>query len=753
MDPTRTARRSHLEPAPVPPSIAQPRAPWLFAAAALLAVLALGNLPLISGRAAPKWDAIDLFEPAFALAGDSIRAGQLVKWDPWSGGGAPAWTQPELGTTSPVLLAISSVFTNPEYGYIAYWMSVWAFGGLGMLLLAKHTGCSASAGAMVACGFVASGFFSGHAEHMSSLYSVSFLPWILWRFDAALKDRDWWSGVQAGVLYGLSALGGYPEFTILTPGFLFLWAIAAVLLWDSTRRIWAAGLAAWIATIVTGALIFSLPYAGLMLRTRGYTDYIGTRPRDVSLSSNLLPPGAISTLASPYLANLNLVPNPVWPESNIAMTSVYTGAATLVLALFALRRKRWRWGVAAIGAFFLCCAVGNHLPVRGWLYDLAPPTRYFRNPSLFRAYVIVVIGYLAALGARDLAAATASRADRVRLWRIAILAAGCAVVCFIAVSQIAGKSAPEFPAGVAHLCVVWLGFAALCFLFQSGVLTSQRFWGLAAALACLDAVGALYLARPTLWDSPQPAWFQKANAGHNRTLDLTAQGLDRHLLPAAALGPGINDRNVLIKQAVLSDYLSRLDLRNRFHGQMTDDPVLSRMATGSKRIWFSPSAAWEVPNDASFRLFQRRVFAAAGTPVLFLHSPAQMLALAPEEFPQLATEDPPDAGAAACMAAAVTDLVYQPNLLSFRYDAPSHGYLLVTDRWADGWEATVNGATRPVLGADFIYRGIEVDAGPNQVRFVYQPSGFLLLLAVSWGTLILAAAWQGRRLLRAYHHE
>jgi hypothetical protein len=722
---------------------------WFAGAFAVAGVLLLGNLPLLSGRHVPRWDAVDFFEPSFALAGDALRAGQLLKWDPWSGGGAPDWAEPELGATSPVLLAASALPLSPRHDYLVYWFSVWIFGGLGMLLLAKHAGCPASGGTIVACGFAASGFFTGHAEHMSSLYSVAFLPWILWRFDTGLERRDWQYGVQAGALYGLSALGGYPEFTVLTPGFLALWALARVLTGDDPvlrpRASVGSAAAVWIATVAVGALIFSPPYAGLLLRTRGYTDAAGPRPRDVSISSNLLPAGALSTFASPYLANLNLAPNPLWPSTDISMTSIYTGAAVLVLAVFALRRLRSRWPLAAIAAFFLLCALGSQLPLRGWLYDLAAPTRYFRNPALFRAYVILTLCFLAAIGARDLR--EVSSAERAGFWQLAAVMACCSTAVFEFVSRISGKSAPYEQAGAAHLGIAWFGLAVLAYLWKQGLFGARGFLGLAAALACLDALGAVYISRPEISDAPAP-WLLTADAAYNPSVDLTNAGLERELLPPGSFGPAINNRNLLNKAAVLDDYTTRQVLRNRFHRAMIADPDLSRLATHSNRIWFSASPLWLAPSDSNFGRFQQRVDELGGQPILVLHSPEQMLAIAmANPMPASSQDDGEILSAAPSMPAPISSLTYKPDLLSFRYQAPSRGYLLVTDRWADGWEVTVNGQSRPVLGADFIYRAVEVNPGANVVQFRYNPAGFVLLLTVSWGTLALAFLWQGSRLL------
>lgn len=730
---------------------------WRIAAAVILLVLAIAALPLLTGYSQPRWDAVDLFEPSFALVGDSIRSGHFLKWDPWSGGGAPDWTQPELGTTSPVLIAFAAVFSKPEIGYLAYWLSVWAFGGLGMLLLARHAGCSPAGGVIAACGFAASGFYTGHAEHLTSLYSLSFVPWVLWRFDAGLDKMDWKRGIEAGGLYGLSALGGYPEFTILTPGFLALWGGARLLSRDarmSGPRRSLSATALWLSTIAIGALIFCMPYAGLVLSTHGYTDYIGPRARDVAISSNLLPAGALTTFASPYLANLNLPPNPVWPATDEPMTSVYTGAACLTLALFALRREKWRWAVAAIALFFLACALGNQLPVRGWLYDFAPPTRYFRNPSLFRPYALLLIGYLSALGARDLARLGISARlgfPRLRFLGLAIATACAALTAFAVVSHGAGKSAPWERLGIAHVAVVWLGLAALAWLLYSGSVSASRFLALAAALACLDAIGAVYISA-TVSEPVQP-WYTEPNKNHSAAMDLTSSGLSRSLAPPEALGPGINNRNLLIKLPVLDNYTSRQDLRNRFLVQIVADPRLNRMALGADRMWFTAAADWQAPDDAAFGLWQRRMADSPGAPVIFLHSPRQMLALAPQgASPERLTlpAESPQAGIA--IPADITHLAYQPDVLSFQYDAPSPGYLVVTDRWADGWQVNVNGQPRAVLGADFLYRAVQVDSGKNVIRFVYAPRGFLPLFALSWFTLLLAAAWQVRNLLLRFRH-
>jgi uncharacterized membrane protein YfhO len=96
--------------------------------------------------------------------------------------------------------------------------------------------------------------------------------------------------------------------------------------------------------------------------------------------------------------------------------------------------------------------------------------------------------------------------------------------------------------------------------------------------------------------------------------------------------------------------------------------------------------------------------------------------------------------------------VYQPNELSFEVSPPTDGWLLITDRWAPGWRATVNGHPVKITPADFIFRALPVRVGSNQIHLIYQPFGFPWLLVVSWGTLAAVTGWAtvaGWRTLRA----
>jgi hypothetical protein len=722
---------------------------WRLAAAAILLVLLFGNIRLILGTEAPQRNASDFFGPQFSLVADFVKHGHLLRWDPWIAGGTPDFAEPELGTTSPLLLLAGLLSPNPHAGFIAYWLVLWAIGGIGMLCLTRYLGSPAWGGLIVALGYVTSGFYTANAEHTSSICSAAFLPWILWRFDKAIQTGSYWPSVQGGVLYGLSALGGYPEFTILTPGFLALWGIGRALFGSPTERLRRFGRMMLLLglVVIAGSLIYSPPYVGFLKDTHGYSDRVGARDRNQSAGSNILPARALTTFASPFLYLLNQGRNSIWPVSDISMSNVYMGAAGFTFALLALRRRQaWRLWLLFIALFFGCCSLGNQLPLRGWLYDYVPLTRYFRNAAYFREYLILLLAVLGAYAARDLGSREEIEPASKRLFPVSTALAAGAIVTFFLVSRVKSAMPLEFHFAVAHLLVVWFGLAILAYLLWKRPSRRALAFRLLALLALVDAWGTLSIDRSTISTRTTEPWWDVMNSQHIRTLDLTATGVNRLESPPAVLGMYENNRNLPLKVATLNNFIV---FANRFHRVFVSDPSLQKMALGADRFWFSANPSWTAPTVAAFQIFRDRVHE-VGMPPLLLHSAADMLRLSEQD----AYTRGPIRGTVPlrpCVSAKISHLVYRPDSLAFHYVAPGPGWLMFTDRWAPGWHATVKGRPRDVLGADFIFRAVQVDAGDNQVTFAYKPGGQSIFLAISWGTLLAFAIgevrrrWHGRR--------
>lgn len=82
-------------------------------------------------------------------------------------------------------------------------------------------------------------------------------------------------------------------------------------------------------------------------------------------------------------------------------------------------------------------------------------------------------------------------------------------------------------------------------------------------------------------------------------------------------------------------------------------------------------------------------------------------------------------------------LSYRMNDITLKTHADTNGLLVVTDTWAPGWRAMVDGVNTPVYRTDFNFRGVPVPAGDHTVVLSYFPASFILGLWVMAGGVIL----------------
>ena len=726
---------------------------------ATLVFLAANQL-LVRGVGVGRWDADGQFFPYYVLVADHARAARLVQWDPWSNGGLPALADPQVGAFSPVNVLLGLVTGGTSAGFRTYWLLLWWLGGVGMLLLGRHLGAPPWGACAVALGFLFCGAYTGNAEHTSWIAAFSFLPVTVWRLDVALVERRLRPAVEAGALWGVSALGGYPGVVIVTGGFAALWAVGRVLAGEArrdgvTRPAFAVSSLA--AMAVVGLLVLSPVYLAFFVEGAGANPRVAPLSRATALS-NALDPGAIATFASPYLAALKVAaqfsppgvgPGPLWPASDPSMVSIYAGALIPTLALFALLRRprdRWRWWLAGLAGLSLACAVGETLPFRGWLYDWVYPTRFFRHAALFRLYYLFAVSTLALIATRDLADHLADVAGAAR-WRflgsslLVTLAAVVAVSPFVDSAWSVGMPREAVLLGRLHFVALWAGVCGLGLLTWR--LSSRR--GRAAvpallvALATGDALLTSVLSIPTvLRVGADAARWKDLDARHSSSLDLTPGGLWREDTPCEAQPPSARCRRndqLITKIPVFNSYATE---KNPFHAAMVSHPMLRSMATGAERVWFSKEIARVPPTESAFAAFRARA-EALGAPPLVIHSSGSDAGASAGAVERL----PP----ARRVAARV--LRYAPGELLLEVQAPADGWLLITDRWARSWRADVNGRRSAVEIGNFIFRALPVPAGRNTVRMTYTPAGFPWLVLLSWGTLALTAGlsvWSsGRR--------
>ena len=104
-----------------------------------------------------------------------------------------------------------------------------------------------------------------------------------------------------------------------------------------------------------------------------------------------------------------------------------------------------------------------------------------------------------------------------------------------------------------------------------------------------------------------------------------------------------------------------------------------------------------------------------------------------DPFRTALVEGPPPAMEAPADPAVETARVsaYQPDRLAIATHSTAAGFLVVSEIYASGWRAFVDGSEVPVLPTDHALRGVPLPAGDHTVEFRYEPLSLRAGLAIS----------------------
>ncbi len=87
---------------------------------------------------------------------------------------------------------------------------------------------------------------------------------------------------------------------------------------------------------------------------------------------------------------------------------------------------------------------------------------------------------------------------------------------------------------------------------------------------------------------------------------------------------------------------------------------------------------------------------------------------------------------------------YQPNYMTLKTQANESRFLVLSENYYPGWRAWVNGREQPILRVDYTLRGLLLDKGTNEIRFVFKPQSFLL---GAWITMLTLTCVVGSLLI------
>ncbi len=671
--------------------------------------------------------------------------GQVPLWNPTILSGAPLAADPLAGMWYPP--AWLGVAIPGALGFnLLIWLHL-AWAGIGTWRLGLRLGIRPAGALLAGLAFSATPKLLGHVGlgHVSLVYAVSWTPWALLAAEAAARSlgdssrRRVATAVRAGALTGIVFLADprwYPGLMLLTAAF-FLWRVAhsrrdtrgigeaggAV---EGARRVSATGASAWAAR--AGRPVLALALGGVMSLAVAaalalpLTEFVRLSTRanlELDQSTELsLPVNRLPGLLAPELGG--------WPE-----WQPYSGSVVLFLAGLAVLgdARRWRFWLGLV-LLSLLTALGSNTPFYGLLRALIPGISQLRVPPRSLLLASFGLAMLAGTGFDQLRDLPRSRVRSL---------AGALIIAYAAFGLGSWASSAGIPPQERVIRVIpWAISGAL--------IAIVGFWtgsGLAARLSAgpfATFVGAILLMDLALVNQttlkPQPV---ASDPVVERVSAMVASGQRSFspsyslTQPAAAmqglqLADGVNplqlasyrrfmERAIGIAESGYSVTLPPFPSGNTLRPWGFDpDPELLGMLAVSEVVSAYPVAADALDLresvDGQF-LYQNT----ASRPRAWLETVEGEVS--------------------------VTRMDWSPNSITVRVSGP--GRLVLSEVDYPGWNARVGEDRLPIIPYAGLLRSVELESGPQEVVFSFQPTTVLAGAVISMTGLLAAASLWLRR--------
>ncbi len=683
-------------------------------------------------------------------------------WNPWVHGGSPDFIETQFGAFSPMLLLFASFMRDGIRMFSVYWTALLCLSAVGMMLLSRRLGFSPWIGFVATLGFMASGFFTGHAEHTSYLKSYSPVTLILWRLEAGLQSNRKLPYAEAGIIWGMSGLGGYPGILLLTLITGLIWVAGRYLCGvevpgkqPPVRPKPAVILAGVIIMLSVGIAVLSPSYLTFFREGTGYTTRSGGLLRNTAVFDDALSPYSLRSLSNPYLHVASM-----WSPSQMTYTDIsgmgmYIGASIPFFffpAFFRKKHRPWTIWLAGWSIFCLMCSLSHIFPFRGWLYDFLPPFRYFRHSNIFRAVFMLLTAVVAMYGFRNYAELLKKRTLKPLLFFLLyVLLASSAVYVFMDTIRSFAHLDWLWQAK-RHVAAAWGGLGIVLAAPFILPLRIRRpvFIAILITVAVIDHLGAMEISRFVMHDRGAKRGFWKSiEKSWIHELDLKKNNLPRILRLYLDEVQYENNLNIIMKIPSQSNYLP---LMNAHHRDMFSDKLIHN------KIRFPFLTAEDVVflYDAEFHPVSKRCVGEFITQ--YAEDPSRMIIVLHEKEHManfLETYEQPLPNREIRfeenrILTPETGLIYRlheytPMMFDFSVNAPEAGWVFSPMRWSPGWEVVINGRPEKILGANFVFRAVPVKKGENRVTYRYRPLGIPLLILLSWQTILAVLLWRPAR--------
>lgn len=741
----------------VRPTLAGMIAPGAFVAVAVAYLLLVFTRPqnyLLTG--------LDYVSHQFFLKtflGESLRAGEWPLWNPYICAGRPFAADPQSGVFYPPnwLYAVMSVEAATTLlitvhiaaaGFFAY--------VLGRTLRMSHLSAGIAGVAFMLNAFIVTHAYRGQSERIEA---IAYMPLILALAERAARARRVSAYLWLGVVGAVQFVAGAPQVTWMT------WVSVGLYLLVRQFMAWRRDGAGGLGRVIGGGML-AIVVVAMLSAVQLFPTY------ELVVNSNRSAPTI--EFASAFAFEIEDVVHLVFPcfeappayaVSNPEVIG-YVGMLTLVLGAVGVLRsgERIRWAIIAVALLHTFIMIGRATPVFDLLYYALPGMRSFRLPSRSIVMVALCVAMLAGFGADAL-----TRGDGRRRSSLVAVAVAMSLTAFMWMTSARLTGFPGLDGKRGPTLLIPLAFAAASVVLVAPALLRRRAWVRAVWLIAIAAdlfyVGGTFSRyreeEAKLYEPPQ---LEETIVTALREIPETY----RFALPSGLVR---ENAGVLIGQSGVNGFISlSLDRYYRFVHEIAWQPVPEKFTHRPDELVFQPDNPFpfrvlnvrygmaldpvtkeprvlphneEVPR--AFFVARHEVIEDDAATIERMRSPAwdplETVILAeppPSEFGSgAAGTDATGARAGDTHSGVVEITSYEPMRIVLRADAPTDGFLVLSELDYPGWRATVDGEAVPILRADYLLRAIPLRAGVHEeIEFQYAPASFTL----GWIVTLLSGA-------------
>ncbi len=330
----------------------------------------------------------------------AIRGGSWPLWDPYVSFGHPMLANPNTQVLYPPTWI--NLLAPPAIAYVVLVFVHLAFGGFGVVRLARRLGLSWGATGCAAVAWIASGPLLSLVNVWHHLAGAAWIPWVFLAADRALVKPSLRGAALLGSALGIQLLAGSPDLSGFTGAAVFGFTLSGFewrhpITVANGRRLASASLALLLALGISAAQL--LPTLEVARRSARFN----LDPVSRSHVGSLHPLGALAKVLSPFpLGELPFAPDRtgfLHDEGMPFLRSLYLGLPALALVLSAFRGPptgRRRGFFALLFGTAILFAFGRHTPVYPTLVTLFPFLGTLRYPE--KAMVLAAFAWAVLLG-------------------------------------------------------------------------------------------------------------------------------------------------------------------------------------------------------------------------------------------------------------------------------------------------------------------------------------------------------------------